>query len=284
MKLSDKEIIYCDNHLLIVIKPAGMSTQPHDGEDIHRVIQKFEFGKDSAQNLSQAKPMPKQRLCKHRCDAGRSQSLGCWHSQNQLSNHEVYNLQDLAKAWIKKEFQKPGNVFLEPIHRLDKPVSGLVLFARTSKALSRLQEMMRGRQIEKTYYAWVEGVLPQKEGTLEHFLMHGDHHAYVHPKGKLARLHYRQIAQEHGKTHVEIILETGRYHQIRAQFLEIGCPIVGDAKYGSKTLGRIALHHGRLRFNHPVTHKQLDFHSQIAIFRCNNDNLIYSKSNLQKRT
>ncbi len=195
-------IIYCDNHLLVVSKPAGLSTQPHDGED---------------------------------------------------------SLSDRAKAWIKKEFQKPGSVFLEPIHRLDKPVSGLVLFARTSKALSRLQEMMRQHQIEKTYYAWIEGELPEPEGTLEHLLIHGDHRAHVHPEGKLARLHYRQIAQGNGKTQLEIILETGRYHQIRAQFSAIGYPIVGDVKYGAKAPGKIALHHGRLRFCHPVTKENLEF-------------------------
>jgi 23S rRNA pseudouridine1911/1915/1917 synthase len=207
------EIIFCDNHLLIVSKPSGISTQPHhEGADD--------------------------------------------------------NLLDLAKAWLKRQFQKPGKVFLEPIHRLDTPVSGLVLFARTSKALSRLQEMMRERKIEKTYFTWIEGSLPEREGTLEHFLLHDEHCARVvdasHPRVKLAILHYLHIDQQKGKSLVEIHLETGRYHQIRAQFAAIDCPVIGDIKYGSPSLwkkNRIALHHGRLKFSHPVTKVNLTFES-----------------------
>ena len=203
------EIIFCDNHILVVSKQAGVSTQPHEG----------------------------------------------------LSD----SLLDKAKAYLKKKFQKPGLVFLEPIHRLDTPVSGLVLFARTSKALSRLQELMRQKLIEKTYFAWVEGHLPQKEGTLEHYLVHDEHKARVahatHPSAKLARLHYEEIDQQNGKALVKIILETGRYHQIRAQFSAIGCPVLGDTKYGSSSLQKegIALHHGRLKFVHPVTKESLQF-------------------------
>jgi 23S rRNA pseudouridine1911/1915/1917 synthase len=176
------------------------------------------------------------------------------------------NFLDQAKEYIKKRFQKPGKVFLEPIHRLDKPVSGLVLFARTSKALSRLQEMMRNQLIEKTYFAEVEGSLPAHEGTLEHYLLHGEHRAIVvsptHKEGKRARLHYRVLKTEKGKSFVAIQLETGRYHQIRAQFSAMGCPVVGDQKYGSnKALKdeRIALHHGQLSFSHPVSHEKISF-------------------------
>ena len=211
------KIIYYDNHLLIVLKPAGISTQPH------------EETKD--------------------------------------------NLLDQAKAWLKKQFQKSGNVFLEAVHRLDKPVSGLVLFARTSKSLSRLQEMMRQHKIEKTYFAWVEGALPQERGTLEHYLFHDEYRARVvapsHPQSKCARLHYLQIDVRHNhpeKSLVEIHLETGRYHQIRAQFAHIGCPVVGDLKYGSIIPWKkeeIALHHGRLKFLHPVTKSELCFESNI---------------------
>jgi 23S rRNA pseudouridine1911/1915/1917 synthase len=206
------EIVFCDNHILVVSKPAGISTQPHLGSD--------------------------------------------------------HNVTDQAKAWIKKEYKKPGAVFLEPIHRLDKPVSGLVLFARTSKALSRLQEMMRQRQILKTYFAWVEGILPALEGTLEHFLVHDAYKARVvtssHPQAKLARLHYTLIEKKERLSFVEIQLETGRYHQIRAQFSSIGCPVAGDAKYGSSHSVKsetIALHHGRLTFSHPVTKEPLVFNS-----------------------
>ncbi|MBS0621075.1 MAG: RNA pseudouridine synthase [Verrucomicrobia bacterium] len=208
------EVIYCDNHLLVVVKPAGLSTQPH---------------LESADNLL-----------------------------------------DQAKAYLKKRFDKKGAVFLEPVHRLDKPVSGLVLFARTSKALSRLQESMRAQAIEKTYYATVEGSLPEEAGTLEHFLFHDDHRARIvsasHPEGKRARLHYKVIKKEAGKTFLEIVLETGRYHQIRAQLSAAHCPIFGDQKYGSThpwKKGAIALYHGRMRLMHPVTQEPLSF--QVAL-------------------
>src|SRR5579871_6098423 len=177
------KVLYCDNHLLVVSKPAGIPTQPHEG------------------------------------------------SQE--------NLLDQCKAWLKAEFKKKGNVFLEPVHRLDKPVSGLVLFARTSKALSRLQEMMRKHQIEKTYFAWVEGILPEERGVLEHYLVHDEYRARVvdpsRSQAKLARLQYLQVEKRGERTLVEIQLETGRYHQIRAQMAAMGCPIVGDRKYGSKS-------------------------------------------------
>ncbi len=202
------QVIFCDNHILVVSKPAGISTQPHP--------------RDSS------------------------------------------NLTDQAKAWIKKKYNKPGNVYLEPIHRLDKPVSGLVLFARTSKALSRLQEMMRQKGIRKTYFARVEGILPHPEGTLEHYLFHDEHRARIvsasHPEAKLARLHYKLLEKHEDCSYVEIDLETGRYHQIRAQFSTIGCPILGDEKYGSASSStKIALHHGRLQFSHPVTKAPLVF-------------------------
>ncbi|MBI2810901.1 MAG: RNA pseudouridine synthase [Candidatus Melainabacteria bacterium] len=202
------QVVYVDNHLLIVNKPAGLATQPHPGS--------------------------------------------------------TDSLLEQAKAWIKKEFKKPGNVFLEPIHRLDKPVSGLVLFARTSKALSRLQEMMRERQIEKTYFAWVEGIFPQDKGALEHYLVHDEHKARVvkasHPEGKIARLHYSVLKQEKNRSLVKIELETGRYHQIRVQCAAVGCPVVGDEKYGSEASYKkegIALHSGCLVLQHPVTKEPL---------------------------
>jgi 23S rRNA pseudouridine1911/1915/1917 synthase len=165
----------------------------------------------------------------------------------------------LAKQWIKSKYNKPGNVFLEPIHRLDKPVSGIVLFARTSKALSRLQAQMREQEIQKMYVALVEGALPEGHGTLTHYLTHGSHRACVvsekHADGKRAILHYR-VLQSDGKTSlVEITLETGRYHQIRAQLSAIGCPVVGDRKYGSELPWKedaIALHHFKMQLKHPV--------------------------------
>ncbi len=158
-----------------------------------------------------------------------------------------------ARSWVKKTCNKPGNVFLEPIHRLDKPVGGLVLFARTSKALSRLQAAMRDRLIAKTYLARVEGELPEEEGVLRHHLLHGNYRAVVDLKGKEAILHYRKKAP-----FVEIDLITGRYHQIRAQFSAVGHPIIGDRKYGSKSPSQdIALLHWKISFPHPISKEKI---------------------------
>jgi 23S rRNA pseudouridine1911/1915/1917 synthase len=169
-------------------------------------------------------------------------------------------LEDWVKEWVKREFKKPGNVFLQPVHRLDKVASGLVLFARTSKALTRLQAAMRDRKIRKTYRAEVEGIPEKNEATLEHFMEHGDHKAYLSQSGKRAILHYRVIQTEKGKALLEIDLETGRYHQIRLQLASIGHPILGDDKYGCRLsfpgVG-IALEHIRLEFDHPVTGKRV---------------------------
>lgn len=165
------------------------------------------------------------------------------------------DLVELAKAWVKKKYNKPGSVFLEPIHRLDKPASGLVLFARTSKALTRLQEQMRERKIEKIYHAWVERSPPQQKGELRHLLIHGSHRAEISPQGKEAILEYAVIKKEKNRSLLRIHLLTGRYHQIRAQFSTIACPILGDKKYGSTlswSLG-IALFAKELSFKHPVT-------------------------------
>ena len=176
------------------------------------------------------------------------------------------NVTDWAKEWIKKKYHKPGRVFLEPIHRLDKPVSGLVLFARTSKALSRLQEMMRERKIGKWYYALVEQAPSPAEGVLEHYLVHDEHRARVvlatHPEGKKALLSYRSLKTSSRGALLEIELQTGRYHQIRAQLAHVGSPVLGDRKYGSSTAwGKesIALHHGKMGFLHPVTREDLEF-------------------------
>jgi len=169
-----------------------------------------------------------------------------------------------ARQWIKTKYNKPGNVFLESIHRLDKPVSGIVLFARTSKALSRLQAQMREKQIEKTYIALVEGTVASEKGTLEHFLLHASHRACIvssqHPEGKLARLHYRILHSYPTTTLIEISLETGRYHQIRAQLSAARYPVVGDRKYGSTFSWEedaIALHHFKMVLKHPVTQQLL---------------------------
>ncbi|MBN1914331.1 MAG: RNA pseudouridine synthase [Parachlamydiales bacterium] len=171
------------------------------------------------------------------------------------------NLQEIVAAWVKKEFQKKGNVFLHPIHRLDKPVSGLVLFARTSKALSRLNQQMREHKIERIYIAWIEGRMERKQGALVHSLRKKDHYAVVDPcNGKEAMLTYEVIREEKGFSLVRITLVTGRYHQIRVQFGYIHHPIVGDQKYGSSwKRERLFLHHTQISFFHPVKGEKMSF-------------------------
>lgn len=226
------DVLYHDNHLLAANKPAGLLTQP--------------------------------------------------------SGTDRDNLEDRAKAYIKEVKGKPGNVFLHAVHRLDQVVSGIVLFACTDKALSRLNADMRARKFTKIYHAVVAGAPPQSEGSLRHFLTHDDYHAKVaregDPDAKECLLDYRVIAPSVGRvpppggtspaegggptikrssgeyTLLEIQLHTGRYHQIRAQLAAIGCPILGDEKYGSKIKlpdGAIALHHARLTVTHPVSKEEL---------------------------
>lgn len=181
----------------------------------------------------------------------------------QPSGTEQDSLELQAKTWLKQVYGKPGNVFLQAVHRLDKPVSGIVVFGKTSKALSRLNESIRNKKTKKKYCAWLERGPLSTEDTLEHFLIHDDHFARVVSESvsgaKLSRLHYRIV--EYGSkekpeaVRVEIELETGRYHQIRAQFSAIGCPILGDKKYGSsycQPLDTIALHHHSLELIHPI--------------------------------
>lgn len=174
----------------------------------------------------------------------------------QPSGTDQDNLEARWKQWIKEKYKKPGNVFLEAIHRLDKPVSGIVVFAKTSKALSRLNEAQRDKLSKKVYVALLEKEPEEKEGALRHMLAHDEHRARVDANGKLAVLHYKVI----GERRVEIVLETGRYHQIRAQFSAIGCPIIGDARYGSETKvagGGIYLHHFRLELVHPISGERM---------------------------
>lgn len=184
----------------------------------------------------------------------------------QPSGTEQDSLEQQAKAWIKQVHHKPGNVFLEAVHRLDKPVSGVVVFGKTSKALSRLNTSIRTKQMRKIYWAWVEGVISSDEGSLEHFLLHDDFHAKVvpshHPEGKVARLNYRVLQRAKERTLLEIELITGRYHQIRLQLSAINHPIWGDRKYGGKqpyVPDAIALHHRCLELTHPISQAWLTF-------------------------
>ncbi len=172
----------------------------------------------------------------------------------------------LLKEYIKKKYQKPGEVFLGVVHRIDRPVSGVVLFARTSKALARLNEMFQEKTVEKIYWAIVKTLPPQKEETLVHFIVRNTktNKSYCHanevPDSKQAILHYRLIASSEMFHLLEIRLETGRHHQIRSQLSTIGCPIRGDLKYGfprSNKDGGISLHSRKVTFQHPVRDEQM---------------------------
>lgn len=200
---SNLEILYDDNHLLALNKPAGLLTQPSGRPD------------DS--------------------------------------------LEAQAKAWIKQSKSKPGDVFLHAVHRLDKPVSGIALFARTSKALSRMNEAMRAHEIAKFYHCVITDDLPAEQGTLMHHLRHSRMRSIVASQGDYGAqeslLTYRIVNRHRGMVLVEILLHTGRYHQIRSQLAATGCPILGDALYGGRQWnfpGCIALHHRRMAFSHPT--------------------------------
>ena len=182
----------------------------------------------------------------------------------QPSGTERDNLEDRAKAYIKETRNKPGNVFLHAVHRLDQAVSGVVLFACTDKALSRLNADLRAHRFTKIYLAAVCGTPPQRAGLLRHFLIHDEYRAAVTEEGapgaRECLLDYKILKQSGETSLLEIHLHTGRYHQIRAQLAAAGCPIFGDEKYGAKIKlpgGTIALHHARLTVTHPVTKNEL---------------------------
>ncbi len=171
------------------------------------------------------------------------------------------SLEEEVKTYLKVNYNKPGDVFLGVIHRLDMPVSGLVLFAKTSKALVRMNEIFQQRDVKKYYRAWVENTPNQQSALLTHYLFRDDKRNMakafeIEKKGaKKAELIYTIIEKDKGKTLLEIELLTGRKHQIRAQLKAIGCPIVGDIKYGaSQPLNdkSIALMSYKLSFIHPV--------------------------------
>jgi 23S rRNA pseudouridine1911/1915/1917 synthase len=199
-------VLYEDNHIIAVLKPAGIPVQK----------------------------------------GGRKQSLDL-----------------VVKDYLKKKYKKPGNVFLGIVHRLDQPVSGIILFAKTSKGASRLSEQFREKELEKTYRAVLVGKLKNKRGILKsrirkekggYFRAVIDGPAYGEPqdkKGKEAELEYKIVKEGAKNSLVEIKLGTGRFHQIRAQFSSIGHPVLGDVKYGSPMVlpgGKIALHSSKITF------------------------------------
>ncbi|MGC9021746.1 MAG: RluA family pseudouridine synthase [Dissulfurimicrobium sp.] len=180
------------------------------------------------------------------------------------------SLLDWAKSYIKKSGSKPGNCFLGVIHRIDRPVSGLVCFAKTSKAASRLSEQMRMHTIRKTYLALTRAIPPARSGVLEHMLKK-DHTRnlvqvfskdFSDPLARPARTLWRTVEEKGGLYLLELIPDTGRPHQLRAQCAHMGCPILGDIKYGAAEPlpdGSIALHAFRLEIDHPTKRGRLVF-------------------------
>ena len=175
---------------------------------------------------------------------------------------------EYLKDYIKAKYHKPGNVFCGVVHRIDRPVAGLVVFARTSKALTRLNEMLRKGEIHKTYWALVEGRVSQTEGELTDWLLSDGRLNKTRvvsegtPDAKLSRLRYRTVAVGDRYSLLEITLLTGRKHQIRAQLSAMGHPIKGDLKYGARRSnagGGISLVAKHLEFIHPVSKEQMDF-------------------------
>ena len=170
------------------------------------------------------------------------------------------SLLTVAKQYIANKYNKPGNVYLGIVSRLDAPVTGLVVIARTSKAANRLTAAFRDRQVKKVYQAVVSGVPDPSSGHLQHYVRKDQRHRRVHvthencPDAQLARLHYQVLAQCNQHSLVEVQLETGRKHQIRVQLAKLGQAIVGDRKYGSEASfpKGIALHSTTVEFTHPV--------------------------------
>lgn len=176
-------------------------------------------------------------------------------------------LSDTVKAYIKEKYHKPGDVFLGVVHRLDRPVSGVVVFARTSKALARMNKLFAEGNVHKTYLAITANRPKQEEALLETWLTRNERmnksfsSPVEKPNSKLARLEYKVVASSERYNLLQVRLLTGRHHQIRCQLAAIGCPIKGDLKYGAKRSnpdGSISLHAWRIQFEHPVSHAQID--------------------------
>jgi 23S rRNA pseudouridine1911/1915/1917 synthase len=181
-------------------------------------------------------------------------------------------LLDMVKDYLREKYHKPGNVFCGVVHRLDRPTSGVVVFAKTSKALTRLNEMFKKGEIDKTYWAIVKDLPPRDEDTLVHYLIKNQKNnksvAYdtEKPRSKKAVLHYKLVGRSQKYYLLEVKLETGRHHQIRCQLAKIGLPIRGDLKYGaprSNPDGSISLHARNISFVHPVSKKIIDITAPV---------------------
>ncbi len=182
------------------------------------------------------------------------------------------SLLEIVKEYLKRKYNKPGNVYLGLIHRIDRPTSGLVMFAKTSKALSRMNNMLKGKMIVKTYWAITKNKPEKESSQLVHWLKKNEkknkstHFSRETKNAKKAILDYRIIKELENYFLLEIIMRSGRHHQIRCQLQAIGCPIKGDLKYGAKRSnsdGSIDLHAKHLKFIHPVTKKEVNLNAPV---------------------
>lgn len=185
----------------------------------------------------------------------------------QLDSSKDEDLLSLAKKYIKEKYDKPGNVYLGLVHRLDRPVSGVCVFAKTSKAAQRLSKQIQDHEFKKMYLAVIQGTISKDKDHLEDYLLKDSktNTVKVDPKGKLAILEYEVLKRKDNLTKIKIDLLTGRSHQIRVQFSSRNYPLWGDQRYNpNATVGQqIALHSYKIEFNHPVTKERLKFISEI---------------------
>ena len=181
-------------------------------------------------------------------------------------------LSETVKQYLKEKYSKPGNVFIGVTHRLDRPVSGLVVFAKTGKALSRLNEMFKNSEVKKTYWAVVKNLPREEEGERVNYLVRNEkqNKSYAYdkevPGSKKAILRYRIIGRSQNYYLLEVDLKTGRHHQIRCQLAKMGSPIKGDLKYGSPRSnpdGSICLHARSIRFVHPVSKELIEVEAPV---------------------
>lgn len=181
---------------------------------------------------------------------------------SQSDNTKDIDMLTIIKNYIKEKYNKPGNVYLGLVHRLDRPTGGIMVFAKTSKAASRLSKQIKDNKFTKKYLAVVHGILEKKENTLVNYLKKDENNNSLitnEKEGKYAKLHYKVLKENKDYSVLDILLETGRHHQIRVQLKNIGHPLYGDQRYGlndKKQLGLFAYH---LEFYHPVTKEKLIF-------------------------
>ena len=198
------EILYEDNHIIVVVKPFNILSQSDDTKDIDMLT--------------------------------------------------------LIKSYLKEKYNKPGNVYLGLIHRLDRPTGGIMVFAKTSKAASRLSEQIRLNLFTKKYLAIVSGYFDEKAGVFEDYILKKeDNSSVISNLGKYAKLEYEVLKEKNDLSLVNILLHTGRHHQIRVQFASRNHPLYGDQRYGKSSKKQLALFAYYLSFNHPVTKEKLEF-------------------------